>query len=193
MEEGVVLGRLPDRDIEVCPLVIGDNARIRSGSVLYACSTIGSGLETGHNAVVREECRIGDDFRLWSSSVVDYGCRIGDGVKIHCSCYIAQFTDIEDGVFFGPGVTVTNDLHPGCPASMRCMRGPTVKRAAVIGGGAILLPGVVIGERAFVGAGSVVTRDVAPGVVVAGNPARKLRSIGELDCPQGLVDGPYGG
>ena len=75
-------------------LVIGEGARIRSGSVVYAGSTIGSGLETGHNVVIREQNEIGDNFSIWNNSVIDYGCTIGKGVKIHCNIYIAQFTVI---------------------------------------------------------------------------------------------------
>jgi len=191
IERDVILGRLPDRKIEITPLRIGDDAMIRSGSVVYACTSIGSRLETGHGVVIREQNVLGDELRIWSGSVIDYGCRIGDRVKVHCSCYIAQFTDIEDDVFIGPGVTVTNAPHPGCEKMMECLNGPTIKTGAVIGGGATLLPRVTVGERALVGAGSVVTRDVEPRIVVVGNPARKLCSIEELECASGLSDYPY--
>lgn len=191
IEHDVILGRVPDRDIVFYPLVIGDDAAVRSGSVIYACTIIGSGLQTGHNAVIREENVIGDDFALWAGSVVDYGCEIGSRVKVHCSCYVAQFTVIEDDVFIGPGTTITNDFHPGCPKSKECMRGPTIKRGAAIGGGSVLLPGITIGEHALVGAGSVVTHDVTPGAVVVGNPARKIRTTVDLECRTGLSDKPY--
>lgn len=144
------------------------------------------------DVVIREENVLGEEVRIWSGTVVDYGCRIGDRVKIHCSCYIAQFTEIADDVFIGPGVTATNDMHPGCSRSMDCLKGPVIRAGAVIGGGATLLPRVVIGESALVGAGSVVTRDVEPRAVVAGNPARRIRSIEELECRSGLSDLPYG-
>ncbi|MHB8895197.1 MAG: acyltransferase [Candidatus Geothermincolia bacterium] len=191
IEREVILGRVPDREIELTPLRIGDSATIRSGTVIYACTMIGSGMETGHNVVIREENSIGDDFRIWSGSVIDYGCSVGNRVKIHCSCYIAQFTEIEDDVFIGPGVTVTNDMHPGCEKSMECLKGPVIGRGVVIGGGSTLLPRIVIGERALVGAGSVVTRDVEAGTVVAGNPARRLGVIEDLECCSGLTEFPY--
>jgi len=192
VERDVILGRVPDREVEIVPLRIGDDSILRSGTVIYACTTIGRGLETGHNVVIREENVLGDEARIWSGTVIDYGCRIGDRVKIHCSCYIAQFTDIADDVFIGPGVTATNDMHPGCPSSMGCLKGPVIRAGAVIGGGVTLLPRVVIGERALVGAGSVVTRDVERHAVVAGNPARRIGSIEELECRSGLTDSPYG-
>lgn len=111
-------------------------------------------------------------------------------VKIHCSCYIAQFTEIEDDVFIGPGVTVTNAMHPGCEKMMECLKRPVIKKDAVIGGGSTLLPRIVIVDCALVGAGSGVTKDVEAGAVVVGNPARRLRSIQELECCSGLADFP---
>ncbi|HEY5531567.1 MAG TPA: hypothetical protein VIK22_06165 [Candidatus Anoxymicrobiaceae bacterium] len=186
------MGRLPDRKVEVTPLTIGDDARIRSGTVMYACTSVGDGLETGHGVIIREQNVIGDEFRVWSGTVIDYGCGIGNRVKIHCSCYIAQFTEIEDDVFIGPGVTMTNDIHPGCGKSMECLKGPTIRAGAAIGGGVTLLPRITVGERALVGAGSVVTRDVEPGTVVVGNPARRLCSTLELECRTGICDMPYG-
>jgi acetyltransferase-like isoleucine patch superfamily enzyme len=119
---------------------------------------------------------------------VDYGCRIGDRVKIHNNVYLAQFTTVEDDVFIGPGVTTTNDRHPVCT---KCMKGPTIRRRARIGGGAALLPGVEIGESALVGAGAVVVRDVPPFAVVAGNPARVIGDVRKLRCRCGEKDLAY--
>lgn len=92
--------------------------------MLYFGSRIGKDLETGHNAVIREDNIIGKGLRVWNNSTIDYGCRIGDGVKIHCNCYVAQFTTLEDGVFLAPGVTIANDLDPGEEFSAQAMRGP---------------------------------------------------------------------
>jgi acetyltransferase-like isoleucine patch superfamily enzyme len=125
--------------------------------------------------------------------VVDYGCVIGNGVKIHTGVYVAQFTILEDDVFLAPGVIVTNDIHPGCPESSRCMRGPTVRRGAQVGGNVTLLPYIEIGERALIGAGSVVTKDIPPRAVAYGNPARVVGTIDDLDCDTGLVAKPYAG
>jgi acetyltransferase-like isoleucine patch superfamily enzyme len=169
-------------------LNIGKSARIRSGTVIYASSTIGEGLQTGHNVVIREENNIGDNLNIWNNSTIDYGCCIGNNVKIHCNVYVAQYTTLEDDVFLAPGVMIANDPHPICTL---CMRGPTVKRGARIGVNVTLLPHITIGEGALIGAGSVVTHDVHPHSVAYGNPARSVKYVDELVCPFNLVERPY--
>ena len=188
VDPGVTLGYLSGRRIANVMLRIGPGARIRSGTVIYAGSTIGAGLETGHNVVVREENVIGDNLSIWNNSTIDYGCTIGDGVKIHCNVYVAQFTTLEDEVFLAPGVTIANDPHPVCGL---CMRGPTIRRGARIGVNVTLLSHITIGEGALIGAGSVVTRDIPAYAVAYGNPARPVKAVNELPCPFDLVERPY--
>jgi acetyltransferase-like isoleucine patch superfamily enzyme len=166
----VLLGYRPDRAV-VPALALGPGARLRSGTVLYDGSRIGDRLQTGHHVVIREQCDIGDDVSVWSSSVIDYGCHIGDRVRIHSHCYVAQFTRIDDDAFLAPGVTFANDLYPGSSDSARAMTGPVVGAGAQLGVNVTVLPYVRLGAGCLVGAGSVVTRDVAPGAVVYGNPA----------------------
>jgi len=172
-------------------LRIGPHSRIRSGSVIYAGSTIGAHLETGHNIIIREESEIGDHFSIWNNSVIDYGCTIGNGVKVHCNSYVSQFTVIEDDVFLAPGVMIANDYHPGCPESRECMRGPVLKRGCRIGVNTTILPYVTIGEGTLVGSGSVVTKDLPPGIVAYGNPARVYGKIEDLRCKTGRREAPY--
>lgn len=188
VDPGVILGYRTGRRIESITLVIGPGARIRSGTVIYAGSTIGAGLQTGHNVIIREENIIGQDLNIWNSSTIDYGCVIGDGVKIHCNVYVAQFTTLEDGVFLAPGVTIANDPHPVCGL---CMRGPTIQRGARIGVNVTLLSHITIGAGALIGAGSVVTRDIPAYTLAYGNPARPVKSVHELPCPFDLVKRPY--
>jgi acetyltransferase-like isoleucine patch superfamily enzyme len=161
-------------------LELGDGPTLRSGTVIYAGSRIGARLTTGHHVVIREECEIGDDVSIWSNSVVDYGCRIGDGVKIHCNCYIAQYTQIDEGAFLAPGVTIANDLYPRVPGSRDVMSGPHIGAGARIGVNVTLLPFVRIGEGALIGSGAVVTRDIPAGAVAYGNPARISGSVADL-------------
>ncbi|MFH1038061.1 MAG: acyltransferase [PVC group bacterium] len=188
IDRGVLLGYLSGRKIAVTPLIIGERARIRSGTVIYSNVTVGKRLETGHNVIIREETRIGDNVSIWNNTVIDYGCIVGSNVKIHCNVYIAQFTEIGDNVFFGPGVTVANDRHPVCTL---CMRGPKIKEGARIGVNVTILPQVIIGEYSLVGAGSVVTKDVPPYTLVYGMPARIAGSVDELKCRMNIVDRPY--
>ena len=191
IDRGVLLGYRPDRAVHDLHLTLGAGARLRSGTVLYAGSTIGRALQTGHGVIIREQNHLGDDVGIWSHSVIDYGCRIGDHVRIHTNCYIAQYTVIEDSAFLAPGVTIANDPHPGCPYSRDCMRGPTIGAGAQLGINVTVLPYVTIGRRTLVGAGAVVTRNLPDGVVAAGNPARVLRAVTELECVTGLTDRPY--
>lgn len=179
IDQGVQLAYLSGR----CPerrLVIGAEATIRSGSVVYAGTKIGDRFTTGHNVVVREECSIGRDVSIWSNSIIDYGCVIGDRVKIHSNCYVAQFTVIEDGAFLAPGVSIANDLYPGDAESADRMAGPIIGAGAQIGVNSTLLPYVRIGVGAIIGSGSVVSRDVPDGMVAFGNPARVHRPVAEL-------------
>jgi acetyltransferase-like isoleucine patch superfamily enzyme len=183
----VILGYPPGRPGVFGDVRIGRQARVRAGSIIYAGVEIGDDFETGHHAVIREENRLGHGCTIWNSSTIDYGCVIGDRVRIHCNIYIAQFTTIEDDVFLAPGVSVANDPHPICT---KCMQGPTIRRGARIGVNATLLPHIVIGENALVGAGSVVTKDVPAGMLVAGTPARIVGSVDDLECPFDIVK-PY--
>jgi acetyltransferase-like isoleucine patch superfamily enzyme len=184
IDHGVILGYVPGRPGSFGAVRIGKGARVRSGSVIYAAVEIGDDFETGHNAIVREENRIGSHCTLWNNSTIDYGCTIGDRVRIHCNVYIAQFSTLEDDVFLAPGVTIANDPHPICT---KCMQGPTIRRGARIGVNVTLLPLITIGENALVGAGSVVTSDVPAGMLVAGNPARVLGPVDDVECPFGIV------
>ncbi|MBI4712290.1 MAG: N-acetyltransferase [Planctomycetes bacterium] len=191
IEKGVVVGYKPGRTIADPVLRIGKSAHIRSGTVIYGGSTIGANLETGHNVVIREENRIGDNFAVWNNSVIDYGCQIGHNVKVHSNVYIAQFTTIEDNVFIAPGVSIANDLHPGCAFSKKCMRGPVIKKGAQIGVNATILPFITIGAGAVIGSGSVVTKDVPPHSVACGNPARVIKKTKDVRCVTGLTKKPY--
>ncbi len=185
------LGYETGRKIEDRSLTLGGGATIRSNTVIYEGSKIGKGLQTGHGAVIREQNEIGDDFNVWNNTTIDYGCKIGSGVKIHCNCYISQFTVIEDNVFMAPGVTLANDLHPGCKFSQQCMRGPHIEEGVEIGVNVTVLPFVRIGKHSVIGSGAVVTEDIPPYSVVVGNPGRVVRRVDELKCQSGLTDKPY--
>ncbi|MFH1046617.1 MAG: DapH/DapD/GlmU-related protein [Candidatus Omnitrophota bacterium] len=188
VDKSAILGYPTGRKIKHAPAVIGAGAVIRSNTVIYESTTIGAQLQTGHNAVIREENKIGANFNIWNNSTIDYGCVIGNNVKVHCNVYVAQYTTIEDNVFLAPGVIIANDRHPICA---RCMKGPTIKKGARIGVNATLLPQIIIGENALVGAGSVVTKDVPAGAVVVGAPAKVVAKVKDLKCKTKIKDQAY--
>jgi acetyltransferase-like isoleucine patch superfamily enzyme len=134
-------------------------------------------------------CEIGDDVKIGTFVEIQKGARIGNRCKISSHTFICEGVTLEDEVFVGHGVTFTNDRYPrattangGLQTEADWICVPTlVKRGASIGSGTTLLCGITIGERATIGAGSVVTRDVAADSVVAGNPARPLPSKARRD------------
>jgi acetyltransferase-like isoleucine patch superfamily enzyme len=170
IDDDVILGYPSGRLKQRGSVLLGAKAVIRSGSIVYEDVVIGDRFETGHHVVVREQNRIGNSVSIWTNTVIDYGCVIGNNVKIHASGYVAQFTVIEDDVFIAPGVIFANDKYPLSPH----LDGPRIKKGARLGVNVTILPGIVVGEGALVGAGSVVTKNVPADVVVAGNPARLI-------------------
>lgn len=134
---------------------------------------IGDDFDCGYNVVLRYGCKIGNRVRIWSNTVIDSYAEIGDDTHIHCNCYVAQQCKVGNDVFIGPGTQLLNDKYP--PRHDSTLWEPVkVCDGAAIGGGVTILPGVVIHKGARIGAGAVVTKDVLPGSVVIGNPAREI-------------------
>ena len=181
----VVLG-YPVTDQPDLVLRIGSGAVIRSHTVIYAGSTIGSGFRTGHGALVRESNDIGDDVSIGSHSVVEHHVRLADGVRIHTGAFIPEHSVLDERAWVGPHVVFTNAVYPLSRDAKRTLTGPHLMPGAKIGANATLLPGVVVGRGALVGAGSVVVHDVPDGAIVAGNPARIIGSVTDVAAYQAL-------
>ncbi|MGI6207444.1 MAG: transferase [Anaerolineae bacterium] len=171
--------------------VVGAGSIIRSHTVIYAGNQIGERFQTGHATMIREFNRIGDDVSIGTHSVIEHHVEIGHAVRIHTGAFIPEYSVLEDEAWIGPHVVFTNALHPRCPRAKDCLRGPRIRRGAKIGANATVLPDLEVGEMALVGAASVVTHDVPARAVVAGNPARVVRSIDLLTCPYKLMATPY--
>lgn len=168
-------------------LLLGEGVSIGAGTliggqaVIHSGVEIGEGARIGDHAQIRDGARIGAGTTIGSFSSVDPEVRIGDRVSVQTRCYITGGSVIEDDVFVGPGVTLTNDNTMNRHAPGFEFEGPTLRRACRVGGGSVLCPGVEIGEEAFVAAGAVVTADVPARAVVMGVPARQVREVSEQE------------
>ena len=160
------------------PTVIGAGTVVSTGAIVFAGTEIGERVILGDQSCVRERVSIGDDVVVGRGSLVENDTTVGARTKIQAEAYVTAYTTVEEDVFIAPCVVTTNDNFMGrTEKRLALLKGPTIRRGARIGGGAILCPGVEVGEEAFVGAGAVVTRDVEPRALVVGNPARKLRDV----------------
>jgi acetyltransferase-like isoleucine patch superfamily enzyme len=183
--EGAVVGKQPvlsprstARREELPPTVIGDGSVVSTGAIVFAGTTIGARVILGDQSCVGEPVSIGDDVVVGRGSLIENDTSIGGMTKIQADAYITSYSTLEEHVFIAPCVVTTNDNWMGrTEKRFGNVRGPTIRRGARIGGGAVLCPQIEIGEEAFVGAGAVVTKDVPPRVVVVGNPARVLRDV----------------
>ena len=159
------------------PLRIGPGATVCAGAVVNAGARVGARAVIGDQAQVRERADIGEGTVIGRGSAVDNDVTVGDRVRVQTGCYLTAFSTVEDDVFVAPGVITMNDHTMGRHGSERPLRGATLRRACRVGGGAKLLPGIEVGEEAFVAAGALVTSDVAPRSVVVGVPARAVREV----------------
>ena len=160
------------------PAEIGDGTVISTAAIVFAGSRIGARVIVGDQSCIRERVDIGDDVVVGRGVLIENDTTVGALTKIQADAYITAYSTLEDDVFIAPCVVTTNDNFMGrTERRHELIKGPTIKRGARVGGGAILCPGVVIGEEAFVGAGAVVTKNVDPRMLVIGSPARVLRAV----------------
>ena len=184
LHDGAVLGKPPSLGAlsvasreEQSPLVLGDGVTVGAGAVLAAGAAVGPGVLIGDQVFLRERSAIGESTTVGRGTSIENDVVIGARVRIQTDCYITAFSTVEDDVFVAPCVMTSNDPSAGRRPRGQPLRGPTLRRACRVGVGAVLLPAVEVGEEAFVGAGSVVTRDVAPRSVAFGSPARHVRDV----------------
>jgi len=166
---------------EVAGAVLGDDSSVLAGAVVFAGAELGEGAIAGDQSYIRERAVIGAGSVIGRGSAVDNDVLIGQRVRVQTNCYITADSEIEDDVFVGPGVITANDHTMARHAPDAPVPGPKLRRACRIGAGAVLCPGVEIGEEAFVAAGAVVISDVPARAVVMGVPAREVREVPDSD------------
>jgi acetyltransferase-like isoleucine patch superfamily enzyme len=188
VEDGAVLGKRPRlrpgssaAGAAIGALVLGPDVTVCCGAVVYAGAEVATGAIIGDQAQVRERATIGAGSVVGRASSVDFDAHVGARVLIQTGVYVTGGSIVEDDVFLGPGVLTTNDNTMGRHPRGEPLLGPVFRRACRVGGGAVLVPGVTIGEEAFVAAGALVTRDVGDREVVMGVPARVVRRVEDED------------
>ena len=167
---------LADKDV----ISIGDNCSIRAGAIIYNGVRMGNNVLVADYATIREGVLIGSNTKIGRGVCIENDVVIGRNVSIQSNAYITAYSVIEDDVFVAPGVNTSNDKW--------CSRGKDregkhcgvlARKGARIGVGATILPGVELGEECFVGAGSLVTKDVLPFTIVYGVPAKVIGEVPE--------------
>ena len=158
------------------PLTIGENALIRSGSIIYAGSKIGENFQTGHQVTIRENSNIGNNVSIGTLSDIQGNCKIGSYVRMHSNVHIGQLSVIDDFVWIFPYVVLTNDPTPPSNDFV----GVHIKPFAIVATGSIIMPGLEIGQDALIGAGAIVTKSVSPYSVAVGNPAKTISDVRKI-------------
>ena len=187
IQDNVVLGKTPKlasrstaKKKDLPGLVLAEAVTVCSGAVVFAGSSIGARTVIGDQAFVRENVQIGENCGIGRGVCIENQVSIGSRCSIQSNSYITRLATLEDDVFIAPCVTTTNDNFMGrTDARHELLKGATIRRAARIGGGVVILPGIEIGEEAFVAAGALVTKDIPAGKLVAGLPARVWRDVPE--------------
>ena len=186
VQDNAILGKRPSlaptsaaAGEPVGELVVEDGARICAAAIVFAGARVGAGSIVGDQAYVRERSTVGPGTVIGRGAAIDNDVAIGARVRIQTMVYVTAFSVIEDDVFVGPCAMTTNDDTMMRHDKSYALRGATLRRACRIGGGAVLVPGVEVGEEAFVAAGAVVTNDVQPRALVMGVPGRRVRDVGD--------------
>lgn len=156
---------------------IGRNGSVGAFAVIYAGVTLGEGCLVGDHAIIREGCMIGDRCVVGANADIQYSAMIGNDVVIQCEAHVPGGCIIGDGSFIGPGVRMANDRHIDLSdyQDRGTRKAPIIGKRVFVGVGAILLPGITIGDGAVIAAGALVTKDVPSGALAKGIHAEVSR------------------
>ncbi|WAM32935.1 acyltransferase [Caldicellulosiruptor morganii] len=186
ISDGTIIGKFPQKafmsktteETNLPPALIEDGVKIGANSIIYRGAHICKNVFIADLVTVRENVKIGSNTIIGRGVSIENKTNIGSNCKIETNAYITAISEIEDWAFIAPGVVTSNDNFAGRGKDRaKYFKGVTIKRGGRIGANATILPGKVIGEEGFVGAGSVVTKDVAARKIVVGNPAKELKDV----------------
>jgi len=174
IEDFCVIGA-PLRDGSTPETVIGDDAHLRTHTVIYSGNKIGHKFQTGNKTNIREHNQIGNNVSIGTLSVVEHHVIIEDDVRIHTSAFVPEYSTLKKGCWIGPHVVLTNAKVPMAPDAKEKLKGPTIEAKAIVGANSTISPGVHIAEKALIGSGTVVTKDISEKEIVVGNPGKVLK------------------
>ena len=170
IEDYCIVG-LPFKNMKGEQTTIGDNSIIRAGTYIYAGNCIGNNFQTGNKVNIRELNTIGNNVSIGTLSTIEHHVSIANNVRIHSQAFIPEYCELHENAWIGPNVVLTNAKYPAHPDAKDNLTGVVVCSNARIGANSTILPGIHVGSSSLVGAGTVVTKDVLSGSIVAGNPA----------------------
>jgi len=182
IEDYVTIGKPPkgysDGELET---IIGDYSIIRSNTVIYAGNIVDNNFQTGHHVTIRELNKIGNNVSIGTGSCIEHHVDIENNVRLHSQVFIPEYSILKERCWIGPNVVLTNARYPQSQGVKERLKGAIIEKKAKIGANTTVLPGIIIGENALVGAGSVVVKNVSANKVVAGNPAQVIRDLNTID------------
>lgn len=188
IEDNVIIGKTSNKSCisntthnkQYNPTIIKNNTIIGAGAIIYMGSIINSDVFIADLATIRENVTIGEKTIIGRNVCVENNCSIGRKCKIQTNVYITAFSIIEDYVFIAPGVLTSNDNSAGRGEDrIKYYKGVTIKQGGRVGVGSVILPGIIIGEDSFIGAGSLVTKNIPDGELWYGHPAIFQRLVPE--------------
>ena len=181
IEDFCIIGA-PTKDQGFLPTIIGENAHIRSHTVIYAGNTVGSYFTTGNKTNIRESNHIGNNVSIGTLSDIAYSIRIENNVRIHSQVFIPEFSTLCENCWIGPNTVLTNSKYPCSNNAKKELVGPTIGKRAIIGANCTVLPGIYIAEDSLIAAGSVVTRDTIERGLYQGSPAQYIKNKKDINA-----------
>ncbi len=156
---------------------IGSGSIIRAGTFIYQGNEIGKNFQSGNKVNIREDNIIEDNVSVGTLSVIEHNTKICKGTRIHSQVFIPEFSLLEENSWLGPNVVLTNAKYPKHRDAKMNLDGPKIRTNVKIGANSTILPGIEIGTGSLIGAGSVITKNVKDGEVIAGNPGKKIKNV----------------